>query len=311
MNATIGRIFGTALRVLAVFALYALLWLVTTSVGMPREALSQLTDEHSRGALEALPLVALPSSGVLSYLILRARWSGPKLVWGIGLSFYAVHTFLQQIETLAFPAVARRMPAGMITWLFLTGAAFSILLAPAAVLVLGRWRGSSEAVEDPRRGPLASKKEWAWKLLVSALLYEVLYFTFGYFIAWRTPGLPEFYGGRDPGSFFRQLGSVLSDTPWLLVLQLVRGALFSGVALLIVRMQRGGVVETSLCLGAFFSLTVAAQLFFPNPYLPEHVLAAHRLELALSNFLYGALLAPLWMWRGKPVASEPFVVARA
>ena len=57
---------------------------------------------------------------------------------------------------------------------------FSVL----AVLILGKRKaGDAGDEENPRLVMPAG--EWAWRLALIGLAYLTLYFTFGYFIAWR------------------------------------------------------------------------------------------------------------------------------
>lgn len=295
---TVHRVLVLALRVVLLFAAYALLFTATSSLAVPREVAGQQTNEQAREALAALPVVALSSTAVLAYLVLRSRLAGPKLAWVIGIAFYGVHTLLQQVETLAFPAVADRMPAGMLPRLFASGALFAVLIAPASVILLGKWR---PAPDQPQlvleRWSLPS--HWVSRLSASILLYEVVYFGFGYFVAWRTPGLPEFYHGHDPGTLLGQLANVVADSPWLLVLQAARGACWTLIAVVLMQTSRGGIWEASLAIGLFFSITVAVQLSFPNPYMPDYVVRAHQRELMASNLTFGVLVSLLWGWRGR------------
>ena len=63
--------------------------------------------------------------------------------------------------------------------------------------------------------------EWAWKLAVIVIAYVVLYFSFGYFVAWKSPAVREYYAGSDPGSFLAQMKTVLITTPWLIPFQML------------------------------------------------------------------------------------------
>ena len=190
------------------------------------------------------------------------------------------------------------MPEGVLPRLFASGALFAALIAPLSVVLLGRWK---EAPEQPPAAPVSWSlpSHWAMRLVSSVLLYEVVYFGFGYFIAWRTPGLPEFYSGQDPGTFFGQLANVMRDTPWLPVLQVIRGACWTLIAVVLLRTSKAGMWETSLALGLFFSTIVAVQLSFPNPYMPDYVARAHRREIMASNFTFGVLVVLLWSWEGR------------
>jgi hypothetical protein len=132
--------------------------------------------------------------------------------------------------------------------------------------------------------------EWAWKLGVIAVVYVILYFTFGYFIAWRNPTVREYYGGIDEGGFAGQIGRVLRDTPWLVPFQIVRAMFWVALAVPVIRMLKGQRTETALAIGLLFAVVMNAQLLLPNPYMPEPVRMAHLVETASSNFLFGVFI---------------------
>jgi hypothetical protein len=112
--------------------------------------------------------------------------------------FYGVTTFMSQIESVVF---LTRLPPGMVPRLFLMGALIAAPFSLLAVLILGKRKAATVDIENNSRLVMATS-EWAWKLAIIAVAYVILYFTFGYYIAWRNPAVPEYYGGTDPGSFF-------------------------------------------------------------------------------------------------------------
>ncbi len=131
--------------------------------------------------------------------------------------------------------------------------------------------------------------EWAWKQSLIVVAYLVIYFTFGYFIAWRSSAVRAYYGGSDPGSFLTQMSIVLRDTPWLLPLQVVRAMLWTALAVLVIRLMKGRWWEIGLVVGLLFAIP-NAQLLIPNPFMPAEVRMVHLLETASSNFLFGWLV---------------------
>ena len=292
------EIFLVIIRLIVLVVLYFILFILSAQTNNPPELQKMFTAEQLNQASIALPLVSLIMTVMLAYLILRSRWHGWKLAGAISLIFYVLYTFLAWIELLAFPAVSRQMPKGYLTPGFLIqGLVLAIPFSLFAVWILGKAKKkqSDEPASNERlRMPFS---EWIWKLVSAAILYIVVYFAFGYFVAWRTPGLPAFYGGTDPGTFLGQLGNVTRDTPWLYPLQFVRGLIWTGIGCIIIRMHKGPAWEVILATGLSFTVLMNASLLFPNPFMPPFVAHAHTIELVSSNFLYGILLS-LWMlWR--------------
>ena len=135
--------------------------------------------------------------------------------------------------------------------------------------------------------------EWLWKLAVIAIAYVILYFTFGYFIAWRDPAVREYYGGTDEGNFFSNMAATVTNMPWLVPFQIFRAMLWTALALPVVRMMRGNWSETALAIGLLFAVVMNTQLLLPNPYMPEAVRITHLIETASSNFIFGVLVGTL------------------
>ncbi len=294
------QILFTILRVLALGVIYTVLIAAASGLTTPPQVAKMLTPEQAAASASLLPLVSLIMAAMLSYLALRSRWHGWKLAGALFLVYYILNSFLGWVEVLAFPAVGNRMPPGMLTSLLTTGLIVGIPFCLLAVWILGKRR------LDPAAAQLAPRfhmppSEWAWKLIAAAFLYVAVYFTFGYYVAWRTPGLPAFYGGADPGSFLGQLGNVLRDTPWLYPFQVARGLVWAGTGCIILAMHKGKRWEAALATGLAFTVLMNAAMMLPNPFFTPLVQRAHTLELLTSNLLYGILLGALMTW---PVTSR-------
>jgi hypothetical protein len=244
-----------------------------------------LTPEEAGGAAVALLAVSFLITIVLTHLILRSRWAGWRLIATVFLVFYGVMTFMPHIESAVF---LTRLPSGMLPRLFLMGALIAAPFSALAVLILGKSKSNAEDAAYNARLVMPTK-EWAWKLAVIAIAYFVLYFAFGYFVAWKNSAVREYYGGSDEGSFLAHMRMVLTNTCWLIPFQMLRGILWAAIALPVIRMLKGRWQETALALGLLFAVT-NAQLLLPNPYMPEAVRMSHLIETASSNFIFGFLI---------------------
>jgi hypothetical protein len=200
--------------------------------------------------------------------------------------FYGVATFMGQIESAVF---ITRLPAGILPRLFLMGAVVAAPFSVLAVLILGKRKRSPVDRRETSR-LVRPVREWVWKLAVIAVGYVVLYFTFGYFVAWRNPAVREYYGGVDEGTFVSHMASVIRETPWLIPFQVLRAMLWVALALPVTQMLKGRRLETALAIGLLFAVVMNAQLLLPNPYMPEAVRMAHLVETASSNFIFGMFI---------------------
>ncbi|HEV7595439.1 MAG TPA: hypothetical protein VGO33_10600 [Gemmatimonadaceae bacterium] len=277
----------TVLVVLKVTALTIILFVcLAVAGGVVGLADNSQTSEPASATLLRLVAVCLLQTVVLAYLILRSRWTGWRLTATVFFIFCGVATFMGQIESAVF---LTRLPPGVLPRLFLMGALIAVPFSVLSVFILGK---SKSVVVDlqPNTRLVMPASEWAWKLGVIAVAYVILYFTFGYFIAWRNPAVREYYGGIDEGGFFGQIGRVLRDTPWLIPFQIVRAMFWVALAAPVIRMLKGQWPETAIAIGLLFAVVMNAQLLLPNPYMPEPVRMAHLAETASSNFVFGIFI---------------------
>lgn len=287
-----------AIRLVALTVVYLICFAAVSAALLP-SLNEQPTPEQAGATLAALLAVSVLNTLVLGYIILRSHWAGGKLILAIFVVFYGVMTVMPQIETAFF---VTRLPPGMLPRLFLSGAVIAALVSALAVLILGKGRSNpTEPNQHSRLNmPVA---EWIAKLALIVVAYLVIYFTFGYFIAWKNAAVRAYYGGSDPGSFLAQMKSVLRDSPLLLPLQVVRAILWTAFAVPIIRMMKGQWWEAGLAVALLFAV-MSSQLLLPNPLMPQEVRMVHLLETSTSNFLFGWLIVlVLRGWRQS--ASRP------
>ena len=256
------------------------------------------TPEQAGSAATALLAVCLLNTLVLTYIILRSSWSGLRLMVTVFFVLYGVTTIMSQIETVVFVT----LPPGVQSRLFLMGALVAAPFSVLAVLILGKRKADYWKTDHRNDRLIMSTSEWAWKLGVIAGTYLILYFTFGYFIAWQNPAVREYYGGIDHGNFFIQMGSTFRDMPWLIPFQIFRAMLWTALALPVVRMMKGSQWEAALAVGLLFSVVMNSQLLIPNPHMPETVRISHLIETASSNFIFGLLIG--WLLCRRPRATR-------
>lgn len=275
---------STAIRFIAVTLLYFVCFLVVSGALLSNTA-EQGAPPDAGATLTALLAVSVINAAVWTYIILRSRWTGWKLVVTVLLVFYGIGTVMPQIETAYF---IQRLPPGMLPRLFLAGLIMAAVFAPLAVLILGKARAhTSEGPSDARlKKPITA---WLVKLSLIVVLYLVIYFTFGYFIAWKNDAVRAFYEGNDPGNFIAHIANLLRDEPLLFLLQAVRALMWTAIAVPVIKMLRGEWWETGLAVALLFAV-MTSLLLLPNPLMPQEVRMVHLLETATSNFLFGWLV---------------------
>jgi len=286
----------TAIRLVALIILYFICFAVVSGalLAPTAEQAGAVEAGQAGAALAALLTVSILNAAVLAYVIIRSRWAGWKLILTIFFVFYGVTTVLPQIETAFF---LTRLPPGMLPRLFLAGAIIAAIFSPLAILILGKRKPAKDEAKDESHLRLNMPLgEWVGKLCLIIVVYVVIYFTFGYFIAWQSAAVRAYYGGSDPGSLLTQMSSVIRETPWLIPLQALRAILWAAIAVPVIRMMKGQWWEAGLAMALLFGVVATSLLLLPNPLMPRDVRMAHLLETATSNFLFGWLMVLVLCW---------------
>lgn len=248
-------------------------------------AAEQPAPDEAGATLLALFIVSLINAAVWTYVILRSRWTGWKLILSVVLVFFGVSTLMPQIESAYF---ITRLPPGLLPRLFLAGIIMAAVFAPLAVLILGKAKSQANETSVDLF-PKLTMGQWIIKLVLIIIIYLVLYFTFGYFIAWKNPAVRVYYGGNDPGSLMVHIANLLRDEPLLFLLQAVRALLWAAIAVPVIKMMKGEWWESGLAVALLFAV-MTSQLLLPNPLMPAEVRMVHLVETATSNFLFGWLV---------------------
>lgn len=230
------------------------------------------------------------TAGIAALLVLRPRWRGFRLAFALAGLLFAGRVFMPQIETAAFPAAIGALHPGVYAALWSTGLVVATLFALSAVALLGRFRGNSEPAATLPHTPAS----WGVRLTLGAVLYTLVYFTLGYWVAWQVPEIRAFYTGSTRlYGFWEQMRLTVVGAPMLPFFQLERGLFWMLLAVAVVRLCRGGAAEAGLTYALFAAVTLSSQLFIPGDHMGPAVRMAHFRECFSSMLLFGALAASL------------------
>jgi hypothetical protein len=287
------RVFVLTLALIIVFVI------ATNVAGINRSpAGTQLTApnraaeaQQAAAMLPPLLVYTFLISLVMAWIIQRSRWRGWKLITALIFTFYGLMTLTSQIETIVY--LRAKMPSGLIQQLFLMGAVVAILFVPIAVLIMGKIRRQEESPQFERAFRPAG--QWA-HLAALAVVYVVLYYVFGFYVAWQNPEVRLYYSGSaELASFFEQMRSTVVTTPWMLPLQFVRGLLWVLSAYPVARMLKTTRSETACTIATLFGVWSFA-LLMPNPLMPSSVAHSHFWETLWCDLLLGAIVG--WVLSG-------------
>ena len=138
----------------------------------------------------------------------------------------------------------------------------------------------------------AVPSKWGKSFVALAMFYVVVYFVFGYFVAWQWEETRLYYSGSTAIKpfFIHFLDLFLKEDPLIIPFQLLRGALWTSLAIVIVRMIKAKRWETSLAVALTFSVLLSLPPgLFPNPYMSPIVASSHFIEISSSMLFFGGI----------------------
>jgi hypothetical protein len=252
-------------------------WATVTFTAMVSQAVAGMAFIGDRmgtppGEPAALLGWSLVSSGLVSGVLLalagRSRWNWP---WSVPALFglaYGTTYVVNLIDAVVFNV----LPTGLGLRVLAMGACHSAVLA---LMVAWMTRGDrpSDGAEPPEPWPAG------WRFAVVPLLYLVTYFAAGMLVY---PYIEHFY----------RTVAMPSLAVIILTQLLVRGPLFAALIVLLLRFISGSPAARAAWVATMMAVVGGiAPLVAPNAVFPDDVRWAHLIEVAVSNFLFGAAAA--------------------
>ena len=223
---------------------------------------------NSLWALLSNFLVAL----ILACYIVNSHRSGFRLGLEVFLIYFIIGHFNILIEAYIFNVTTRSQ-----TMLeLLRGLLAALAFSPVFTSMM-----QPQNKRPPRPLPGRSVLSWSWRVLASDTLYLFCYLSAGILLSILYPRLLTFYEGKLPA-----MGTMIATQFFL------RGLIFTGVALLMLQSTTLPLFRKAVLIGITFSvLGGIAPLIPPNELMPAFVRLGHGLEVGISNFLFGLLIA--------------------
>jgi hypothetical protein len=254
-------------------------------------AFSEVGAQHSAAASgnAILPLFGycILTAAVLALFIMHSNLLGFRLVLVCFVITWGTQYFMTQIETLYFDS-AVKMALTEIVRNVIFGGLYTAVFCFLAVLILGKFKKVTH-IE-----PEGQKNNWPIKtfirnIIALSLIYVVIYFVFGYFVAWQFADVRLFYSkSTQIVNFFAHMSNQFQQDPILPLFQLFRGIMWSFLAILILQSLRTkNHMAFYLIPGFIFSVLITTMLIFPNAYMPLSVRIGHSFELSTSMMTFG------------------------
>jgi hypothetical protein len=284
-----------ALKIIILTIVMFIIFSVGASVFMTDSAMAQqMSSEEAAASGVMLLVVSFIDTLILTYFILRSRLRGLRLMIIVALVFYGVKTFTSSIEAWWF--MDNLTPAD-ISGLFLMTIPMAVLFPLVAVLILGKAKKAGKVDDSPNTRLEMPIRQLVWKVVfLSVIVYPVLFWTFGYYVAYSNPELVAFYGDTHPGSFIAQMSKLWANDPFVFVFEMFRGALWVALAAPVIRFTKGRIWEAGLLVALLFTLVQNGVHLIPGG-MPPSIRASHFIETASSNLIFAVILT--WLLHRK------------
>ncbi len=259
-------------QILALTLLGILTTIVASAVTPKPEILKAFSTADSNQSLIMMLLVRFILALIFAFILETTCLRGLRLMGLLLWVVFGITTFMTQIETLIFGSAFPALSTNDVFLLVFTALVEDLLFVPLSVLVMGKWKSNGIAIQ-----PVFSR-DYFGQTAILAVIYPVLYFFFGFFVAWQSSAVREFYATT----------TITTAQPLLTFMQIGRGFLWviAGLPLLVMFENRvHKIIASVLC----FSLFPSIGLLFPNPLMPEQVRMAHLVELAVSMAVFGLI----------------------
>jgi len=224
------------------------------------------------------------------YITRNSLWTGKKRFWAIVFSLVMVANVMTQIETLFFGSafsILTRIDVLVITLVN------TVPVLAIAFLVLVFFKKENKAADKQKTEKntevLYSKQSLSIVFLSLSFAYMIIYFIFGYFVAWQSESLRVFYSGETYKlGFFQKMVENFVENPIIFPFQVIRGFLFSLSVLPLVYMLKAKSKQLLVSL-IFVYCSIGIVMLIPNFLFPDAVRWAHFWELVGSMLVFAVL----------------------
>lgn len=215
-------------------------------------------------ALQAVFVTNGAMAIVLSTLASRLRVRRVRLGLVLFVAFFCLSVGMMMIETLYFNKSVN-MPMDLLMRWGVQG-----VIGAAIIGAVGAF-----LYHPPDEAPTLIPANILRRLMALTLIYVVLYYSAGYFIAWQSAAVRAYYSNMN-----------IPLVPTI-ALQLFRGFLWALISLYIVTRMKGSLVSRAVVMAALFWIVTSIQLLYPNVMMPWAVRRMHLVEVGSSELVYG------------------------
>lgn len=274
--------------VITIIALF-ISWTIGGLLGMFIAEMPQPEHDPAQTASRFLLVTIINAILITALTVATNKYRGFYRWLFLALFVFGIQFFLTQMETLFF-LDAIGMTGAQVTAVMVTGLIVALISTSASVAAERlHKKKESQIIYIPE---VSTKGKLRPVLILTLVVYPVLYFAFGYFIAWQNPDLRLYYTGSDELRPF--LSQFIHEfiAEGIYPFQVLRALLWVIISLPLVNTM-GTTTGRIILFALLNALIPASMLLLPNAFMPESVATSHLYETASSNFIWGIAIAVL------------------
>jgi hypothetical protein len=288
------------LKILGISLLATIIYIIGSAVIPFSESFKEIINQGADPTdLFYLLLVHIWITATVFYIATKSEWNKNRIFYSEMFVFIGVYSFMTQTETLFFSDTFTALSKTDGWLIMLANAIALIVIIPLTLILVKKSNSESKPKTDIKLIEILGK------VLLLAGVYVLIYFLFGYFVAWQFADLREFYSGTAEKASFIQIMTENFQNSNIIPFQFLRGILFSVFILPVVFMLRNKRKEFLISLILIYT-TTAIVLIIPNALFPETVRWAHFIEMLSSMSLFALITWVVWQKTGNTDATAVF-----
>lgn len=276
-----------AIKILGVSVLATIVYVIGSAVLPFSESFREAMQNSDPINLVYLLFVHVWLTGSVYYIGKNAEWKGSFFIGLLFYTYVGIYSVMTQIETIFFQDTFDILSKYDGWWIMLANVFPLIVIVPLASKIRNNRLSKENLKINIRPGTILQKVAFL------AVLYMVIYFLFGYFVAWQFTDLRLFYTGSPEKESFLSIMAGNIQNSSIVPFQLLRGILFSIFILPVVFIFREKRKELFISLILIYTST-AIVLIIPNSLFPDTVRWAHFIEMISSMSLFSLLTWLVW-----------------
>ena len=250
-----------------------------------------LTQEEASQSGSLLAAISAINSVMIFYFFRRVKNTDYKLLFWFAFAWFGIGTVMGQTDTWyyidAFPLLNNSLVLKICLMQFIN----TILVIPASFFIISRKSNKLISIDIRKVLNLNILKY----LLFISIVYTILYYLAGYFIAWQFDAIRVHYAGSlEKLLFFDHTLQLVKSQPDFFPFHILRGTLWFSFGIPVFMALNKGKKEYYIFSFFLFALIPSLQLFLPNPLMSEAVRMAHFIETSISNGIFGIIAACVW-----------------